>query len=117
MTLSNFGVTQTKVETFGGPAPKTPVGCPPPPPPDDAGLPPPPPPILPPPPVARGPPPVDRGPLSLAGGPPTVGGAVCYQWLEVPCHSFFSSPSPGAGGPFDLLRQRQLIIWQLHQVN
>uniref|UniRef100_A0A1X7UNC4 Uncharacterized protein n=1 Tax=Amphimedon queenslandica TaxID=400682 RepID=A0A1X7UNC4_AMPQE len=95
-------------------------GVPPPPPPVVGGPPPPPPPIPRLPPVAGSPPPVDGGPPPLAGdlppvagGPPLLGGGVLPHPPAAPAlHT--------AGAPLDvaaLQRQRQLIIWQLRQVN
>uniref|UniRef100_A0A1X7TYA4 Uncharacterized protein n=1 Tax=Amphimedon queenslandica TaxID=400682 RepID=A0A1X7TYA4_AMPQE len=65
------------------------------------------------PPVAGGPPPLAGGPPPVIGGPPLLGGGPLPHPPAAPAlHT--------AGAPLDvaaLQRQRQLIIWQLCQVN
>uniref|UniRef100_A0A1X7UDB4 Uncharacterized protein n=1 Tax=Amphimedon queenslandica TaxID=400682 RepID=A0A1X7UDB4_AMPQE len=68
------------------------------------------------------PPPVDGGPPPVAGGlPPVAGGPPLMAGGPLPLCSAAPTLHPaGAGGPLDvaaLQRQRQLIIWQLHQIN
>uniref|UniRef100_A0A1X7UYM9 Uncharacterized protein n=1 Tax=Amphimedon queenslandica TaxID=400682 RepID=A0A1X7UYM9_AMPQE len=88
------------------------------------------------PPVAGGPPPVDGGPPPLGGGlpllaggpppltgrpPPVAGGPPLLAGGPLPHPLAAPALHPaGAGGPLDvaaLQRQRQLIIWQLRQIN